>query len=78
MSIIIGGLAGWIAESLMKFTTGLIVNIVLGIVGAVVGNFILYAVFGTTLGGFFGQLVVAIVGACILIGGYRAIKGRTV
>jgi hypothetical protein len=41
MTIILGGLAGWIAEKVMKFDTGLIMNIVLGIVGAIVGNFLL-------------------------------------
>lgn len=75
MSIIIGGLAGWIAEKVMKFDTGLILNIVLGIVGAVVGNFLL-GLLGVGLGGFVGQLIVAVVGACILIALYRAIKGR--
>jgi len=77
MTIVIGALAGWIAEKMMKFDTGLIMNIVLGIVGALVGNFILAMLFGTTLGGLLGQLVVAVAGACILIWGYRAIKGRT-
>lgn len=75
MSIIIGGLAGWIAEKVMKFDTGLIMNIVLGIVGAVVGNFLL-GLLGVGLGGFIGQLIVAVLGACILIFAYRAIKGR--
>ena len=75
MSIIIGGLAGWIAEKVMKFDTGLIMNIVLGIVGAVVGNFLL-GLLGIGLGGFVGQLIVAVVGACILIALYRAIKSR--
>ena len=75
MSIIIGGLAGWIAEKVMKFDTGLILNIVLGIVGAVVGNFLL-GLLGIGLGGFVGQLIVAVVGACILIALYRAIKSR--
>jgi len=75
MSIIIGGLAGWIAEKVMKFDTGLIMNIVLGIVGAVVGNFLL-GLLGVGLGGFVGQLIVAVVGACILIFAYRAIKGQ--
>lgn len=75
MSIIIGGLAGWIAEKVMKFDTGLIMNIVLGIVGAIVGNFLL-GLLGIGLGGFFGQLIVAVVGACILIAAYRAIKSR--
>jgi uncharacterized membrane protein YeaQ/YmgE (transglycosylase-associated protein family) len=75
MQIILGGLAGWIAEKVMKFDTGLIMNIILGIVGAVVGNFLLGLV-GIGLGGMIGQLIVAVVGACILIFAYRAIKGR--
>ena len=32
MTVVLGGLAGWIAEKVMKFDTGLIMNIVLGIV----------------------------------------------
>lgn len=31
MTIILGALAGWIAEKVMKFDTGLLMNIVLGI-----------------------------------------------
>ena len=76
MSIIIGGLAGWIAEKVMSFDTGLVMNIVLGIVGALVGNWLMRAVLGYTLGGFFGQLIIAVGGACILIFAYRAIKSR--
>ena len=38
MTIILGGLAGWIAEKVMKSDMGLIGNIVLGIVGALVLN----------------------------------------
>ncbi|TMJ37812.1 MAG: GlsB/YeaQ/YmgE family stress response membrane protein [Alphaproteobacteria bacterium] len=74
MSIIIGGLAGWIAEKVMKFDTGLLMNIVLGIAGALVGNFLLNLVNISLGGSFFGQLIVAIVGACILIYAYRMIK----
>jgi len=77
LTIVIGGLAGWIAEKVMKFDTGLIMNIILGIVGAVVGNFLLINLLGIVLGGFLGQLIVAVVGACILIFIYRAIRGRS-
>lgn len=76
MTIIIGGLAGWIAEKLMKADHRLITNIVLGIVGALLLNAILVALMGSTLGGFVGQLIVAVIGACILIYGYRVIRGR--
>ena len=76
MTIIIGALAGWIAENVMKFDTGLVMNIVLGVVGALVGNFLMTTLLGFTLGGLLGQLIVAVAGACILIFGYRAIKSR--
>ena len=76
MAIIIGALAGWIAEQMMKSNQGLLMNIVMGILGAVIGNFILMAVFGATMGGIVGQLIVAVVGACLLIAIWRAIRGR--
>lgn len=73
-SIIIGALAGWIAEKIMKADHGLLTNIILGILGAVVLNWLLVLITGTTLGGWIGQLIVAVIGACILIGAWRAIK----
>ena len=72
-AIVVGALAGWIAEKIMKADHGLLTNILLGIVGALVLNFILVAVLGIgTLGGWIGQLIIGVIGACILIGGYRA------
>ena len=76
MTIILGGLAGWIAEKVRNFDTGLIMNIILGIVGAILGNFLLMTVLGFTIGGLIGQLAIAIGGACLLIFGYRLIKSR--
>jgi uncharacterized membrane protein YeaQ/YmgE (transglycosylase-associated protein family) len=77
MTIIIGGLAGWIAEKVMKADHGLVTNIVLGILGAVILNAILVGLMGSTLGGFIGQLIVAAVGASILIYAWRLIRSRT-
>ncbi len=76
MTIIIGALAGWIAEKIMKADHGLLMNIILGIVGAVVLNWILIAVTGSTLGGLFGQLVVAVIGACLLIWVGRLVRRK--
>ena len=74
--IIAGGLAGWIAEKIMKFDTGLLMNIALGIGGAIVMNFILGSLMGIVFAGFIGQIILGIIGACILIYGYRMIKAR--
>lgn len=73
-AIIVGGLAGWIASMIMKADTGLFLNIILGIVGAVIANFLL-GIFGIyAAGGWIPQLIVGIIGACILIGGVRAVR----
>lgn len=37
-AIIIGGIAGWLAEQFMKSQMGLVMNIVLGIIGAAVAS----------------------------------------
>ena len=75
-AIIVGGVAGWLAEMFMKSGTGIFMNIVLGIVGAAVANFLL-GFFGVGLGGWIGYLIAGFIGACILIFLWRAIKGRT-
>jgi len=74
MTIVIGGLAGWIAEKVMKADHGLWVNIALGVLGALILNVLLIKFTGSAYGGFWGQLVTAVIGACILIFGYRAVK----
>jgi uncharacterized membrane protein YeaQ/YmgE (transglycosylase-associated protein family) len=65
-AIIIGGIAGWLAEKFMKSDMGVFMNIILGIVGAIIANAIL-GVFGVVLGGWIGYLITGFIGACILI-----------
>jgi len=73
-AIIIGGIAGWIASSLMKSDTGIFLNIILGIIGASIASF-LFGLLGVSFGGWLGYMIAGIVGACILIWGVRAVKG---
>lgn len=65
-SIIIGGLAGWFASMFMKSDTGVILNIILGIVGAAVAGFI-FGLVGVSFSGIFGYLIAGFAGAVILI-----------
>ena len=77
LTIIIGGLAGWIAEKIMKADHGLLTNIILGILGAFVLNLILGSILGLyEADSWFAYLIVAIIGACGLIFVWRAIRGR--
>lgn len=64
---IIGLVAGWLAGVVMKERSlGLIGNLVVGIVGAIIGGYI-FEFFGISTGGLFGSLISAIVGAIILL-----------
>jgi uncharacterized membrane protein YeaQ/YmgE (transglycosylase-associated protein family) len=75
-AIIIGGLAGWLAELVMKSDTGLLMNIVLGIVGAAIASAI-FSFFGIVLGGWIGYLIAGFVGA-LLIAIVRVVRGPRV
>ena len=73
-AIIVGGIAGWLAEQFMKSDMGLLMNIVLGIVGAAIASAIL-SWFGIALGGWVGYLISGFIGACLLIWIVRLARG---
>jgi uncharacterized membrane protein YeaQ/YmgE (transglycosylase-associated protein family) len=75
-AIIIGGIAGWIAERLTNSNMGLLSNILLGIVGALFLNALLRLAHVIPPDGWIGQLVVGAIGAVLLIWIWRALRGR--
>lgn len=65
--IVIGGIAGWLAGKLMKGGGfGLVVNVLVGIVGAVIGGWI-FGLAGIPAAGIVGSLASATVGAIVLL-----------
>lgn len=67
MTLVIGGLAGWLAGTIMKGGGfGILLNILLGIIGAVVGDFA-FGLLGMSIAGLIGQLISATVGALIVL-----------
>ena len=87
--IIFGLIAGLIAKAIMpgRDPGGFIITMLLGIAGSVIGGFIGQALFGYGRGvndsrglsqpGFLMSLVLAVIGAIVLLALYRLIKGRT-
>ena len=68
--IIFGGLVGWIASIVMKTDAqqGLILNIIIGIVGAVIGGWLMSFFGESGISGFnIYSFIVALVGAVVLI-----------
>lgn len=79
--ILIGLIAGWLAGVVMKGSGyGVLGDIVLGIIGALVGGFLAGALFNVAdpIGGFdLTTLVVAFLGAVITVAVVRALPGRS-
>lgn len=68
--IVFGALAGWIASMIMKSDAeqGFIGDVVVGILGAVVGGFLMDLIDQQEVTGFnVYSLIVAVLGACVLI-----------
>ncbi|OBI41485.1 hypothetical protein A5707_07110 [Mycobacterium kyorinense] len=66
--IIIGAIAGWIAGKIMRGGgAGILMNIVIGVVGALIGGFVLSFFVDTASGGWWFTLFTAILGSVILL-----------
>lgn len=77
--LILGLIAGFIASKIVnKSGEGLVLDIVLGIVGAVVGGFLFSVLGAAPVTGFnIYSLIVAVVGAIVVLAIYHLVIGRT-
>lgn len=78
--IVLGLIAGALAKAIMPGDDpgGIIVTILLGIVGAFVGGFLWNVITGNNSYGDLdiGGIILAVVGAIIVLAGYRMLTGR--
>src|ERR1017187_7683294 len=73
--IVVGLIAGWLAGQVMKGGGyGVLVDIILGILGGVVGGWVFGLLGIWPGGGMIGAIIVAFVGAVILVGISRLLK----
>lgn len=73
--ILIGLAAGWLAGQLMKGGGfGVIGDIIVGVIGALLGGYIFRTLGVSVGGGLFGSLIVATIGAIVLIFLLRLVK----
>ena len=66
-SVIIGGVAGWLAGKIMKKEGSALRNIILGFAGSIVGS-IIFGMIGLAGVNLIGEILVSVVGACVVIG----------
>jgi uncharacterized membrane protein YeaQ/YmgE (transglycosylase-associated protein family) len=74
--IIIGLIAGYVAERLTESNHGLIANLIVGLIGSFVGGIIANLIGAPPRVGFIANLVVATLGAILFLFLLRKIRGR--
>jgi uncharacterized membrane protein YeaQ/YmgE (transglycosylase-associated protein family) len=74
--LIIGLIAGWIAEKVTSSDHGIITNLIVGVIGAFIGGFLANWL-DIPLETFFRTLIAATIGAIILLFVWRAVRGRS-
>ena len=75
--IVIGGLAGWVASKFMNTDKdqGIFANIIVGVIGAFIGGFVMNLLGGQGLTGFsIWSFVVALLGSVILLWSLKAVR----
>ena len=73
--IIVGLIAGFVAEKVMNRNHGLLTNLIVGVAGAFVGAFLARLV-GVAAYGLIGNIIIACVGAVILLWVFDKIRSR--
>jgi uncharacterized membrane protein YeaQ/YmgE (transglycosylase-associated protein family) len=73
--LLIGAIAGWIAEQITKSDHGIFTNILVGIAGAFVGGTIA-ELLQIPIFGFWRTLIAAIIGAVLILFLWRRIRSR--
>ncbi|HEV2630475.1 MAG TPA: GlsB/YeaQ/YmgE family stress response membrane protein [Pseudolabrys sp.] len=72
--IIIGLVAGWLATQILGGRGGLLYNLAVGLVGAIVGGFLFEKLNLHVMPDFWGNLITATIGAIVFLLIWRAIR----
>ena len=72
--IVIGLIAGWLAAKITDSPRGLLRNLAVGLLGAVLGGFLFTRLGVQMMPDFWGQLITAIIGAVVLLFLLQAIR----
>ena len=72
--IIIGLVAGWLATQILGGRGGLLYNLAVGLVGAIVGGFLFEKLNLVVMPDFWGNLITATIGAIVFLLIWRAIR----
>jgi uncharacterized membrane protein YeaQ/YmgE (transglycosylase-associated protein family) len=75
--LVVGGFAGWVASQMVQGgEMGIIADIGVGTLGAFLGSWIM-DFFGLNVGGFWGELLMWVLGSVLLLVLFKAVAGKS-
>ena len=73
--LIVGLIAGWLTGKIMGGGGGVLMDVIIGLLGALVGGFLMTLLGFRAEGGMIYTIIVAVIGAVILTWIYRKVRG---
>lgn len=74
IAIVVGGVIGFVASTILKGGLGLVGDVVVGIVGALIAGFLLPRIGLSLGGGYLGAVLIDAIGALVLVVASRALR----
>ena len=75
-TIIVGVIAGWLAEKFMKYDMPVWQNLIVGLLGGALGSAVLGIIGYETTGGLIAGILVAFAGACCILWVWKKIAKK--
>lgn len=75
-TIVVGIIAGWLAEKFMKYDMPIWQNLIVGLLGGALGSAVLGIIGYTTTGGIIAGILVAFAGACCILWIWKKITNK--
>lgn len=75
-TIIVGIIAGWLAEKAMKYDMPVWQNLIVGLLGGALGSAVLGIIGYDTTGGIIAGILVAFAGACLILFVWKKIREK--
>lgn len=73
--LVVGLIAGWLAEQITKSSMGLGMNLIVGVIGALIGR-VIFAILGLATTNIIGAIIAATLGAVVLLLVANAVRKR--
>lgn len=74
--ILVGAVSGWIASTILRAKSSPLINILLGVVGGMLGSYIFGFLNVSLASGILGDIIVSVIGAAVLVIAFKLMSRK--